>query len=180
MTDKQPVDATLPAGTPVDAGAADAGDPKTLSMPPRWSGAAAVPSTGARRSIWGRLRARVPGAGRTGGDDEWPTMPAVDPWADQDTLAWTQGYPAVAVPGTDEPTRLDLAAAGPTTQAAAPAETTAPAAPARPEPVVQAEATRLDPADSDPRQDRVAALNARLDAASAAADAMEKIGRAHV
>jgi hypothetical protein len=163
MADDQPVDPTPAAGMPEETSGIDSGDPKTLSMPPRWSGAAAVPDAGPRRSVWSRIRDRVAGPGRDGADDEWPTMPAVDPWADQPTQGWDEAYTtapvvpsqAPAVPSAEmPPTRLEEPKTRPE------------------EPDTHLEEPRTARIGDPP--DRVAALNARLDAASAAADAMEK------
>ncbi|MEU4695024.1 hypothetical protein [Actinoplanes sp. NPDC023714] len=153
MADDQPVDPTAAIGMPEETGTTDSDDPKTLTMPARWSGAAAIPGATPRRSAWGRLRERVAdvvagsGSGRRSGtDDEWPTMPAVDPWADQPTQVWDEAYTAAPAAPPVPPEEM------PPTRMEGPA-------------VAAAEGTR---------QERVAALNARLDAASAAADIVEK------
>ncbi|MFC7532075.1 hypothetical protein [Actinoplanes sp. GCM10030250] len=115
MADQQPVDPTAAAGVPDQTRAENSAagpDPSTLDLPFRWSGAAAVPATGPRRSMWERLRERVSGPRAASAEpDNWATMPAVDPWADQETPLWLDTYAAdttrldVAPP----PTRLDTA-----------------------------------------------------------------------
>ncbi|WIM97659.1 hypothetical protein ACTOB_001206 [Actinoplanes oblitus] len=81
---------------------ADSSDePPTSHVPDRWSGAAPVPATVPRRSMWERLVERVSGEPEP---EHWATMPAVDPWAGQDTPVWTtEQLPPVEMP----PTRLD-------------------------------------------------------------------------
>ncbi|MFI1988432.1 hypothetical protein [Actinoplanes sp. NPDC020271] len=86
------------------AGSSD--EPPTGVLPPRWLGAAAVPEGGPRRSLWGRLVDRVGGHPEPEPDDYWATMPAVDPWAGQDTPVWTTEnlFAATEMP----PTRFDM------------------------------------------------------------------------
>ncbi|AEV82265.1 Putative DNA helicase ino80 [Actinoplanes sp. SE50] len=83
-------------------------DEPTGVLPPRWSGAAPVPVPGPRRSLWDRLVDRVGGAPEPE-PENWATMPAVDPWAGQDTPAWTTEHlaPLPEMP----PTRLEAPAA---------------------------------------------------------------------
>ncbi|WP_436522755.1 hypothetical protein [Actinoplanes sp. HUAS TT8] len=96
--------------------------PTGVLPPPRWSGAAAVPEVAPRRSLWGRLVDRVNGEPPEPDPEEyWATMPAVDPWAGQDTPVWTTEHlgPAAHTPPTridaptahTPPTRLDAPAA---------------------------------------------------------------------
>src|SRR5690348_11216346 len=51
-------------------------EPSTVDAPSRWSGAAAVPPSEPKKSWWARRRPEV---------DERTAVPAVDPWAGQDT-----------------------------------------------------------------------------------------------
>ena len=61
-----------PDPTRVEGGA----EPSTADAPSRWSGAAAVPPPALKKSWWSRYRPEV---------DERTAVPAVDPWAGQDT-----------------------------------------------------------------------------------------------
>ncbi|SDT67863.1 hypothetical protein [Actinoplanes derwentensis] len=96
MADQQPGDTTPVAGMPDptrNAGSGE-GEPPTADLPGRWSGAAAVPEQGGpRRSRWSRVKDRLAGTGGQAADlDDRTTVPAVDPWADQDTPAWPDVY----------------------------------------------------------------------------------------
>jgi len=71
MVDPQPGD-KVPDPTRVEGGP----EPSTVDAPSRWSGAAAVPPPEPKKSWWSRLRPEV---------DERTAVPAVDPWAGQDT-----------------------------------------------------------------------------------------------
>ncbi|MEV6306734.1 hypothetical protein AB0M02_45565 [Actinoplanes sp. NPDC051861] len=115
MADQQPVDPAPAAGAPDPTRAEDPAEPATRDLPSRWSGAAAVPEPSPRRSMWDRLRDRVTGPRQDRAEDHWATMPAVDPWADQDTPLWPEGYATDTLhqsPSPDTgmpPTRLDAA-----------------------------------------------------------------------
>ncbi|MCU7730559.1 hypothetical protein ODJ79_43170 [Actinoplanes sp. KI2] len=71
MVDPKPGD-KLPDPTRVEGGE----EPSTADAPSRWSAAAAVPPPVPKKSWWSRLRPEV---------DERTAVPAVDPWAGQDT-----------------------------------------------------------------------------------------------
>ncbi|HWS39599.1 MAG TPA: hypothetical protein VN408_43490 [Actinoplanes sp.] len=107
MADQQPGDGTTVAGTPdpTRAAGAGAGEPPTADLPGRWSGAAAIPDRGGiRRSRWSRFKDRLAGTGGQGTEiDDRTTVPAVDPWADQDTPAWPDAYTTPAA----DPTLFD-------------------------------------------------------------------------
>jgi hypothetical protein len=98
-TAAQPAAAASPP-TRIEAG--DATPPEdigvTADVPARWSGSAAVPPPVPKRSWLARRRA-VPEP------DDRVAMPAVDPWADQDT-PWDELLPPVE---PMPPTRLDRA-----------------------------------------------------------------------
>jgi hypothetical protein len=98
MADQQPGDEQPAAGEP-DATRAAAGEPSTTAAPTRWSGSAAVPQPGPKKSRSSRRAARLaredtPDAPpakpeepdpTTADPYDWASMPPVDPWADQDT-----------------------------------------------------------------------------------------------
>ena len=86
--------------------AAGRSESTTAEAPVRWSGAAPVPSTPAKKSRRSRLRRPDEE------EDDWGTTPAVDPWADQDT-PWAL-LPPPAPPATMPPTRIDAPALPPT------------------------------------------------------------------
>ena len=97
MADQQPGDpdpaAELP-DTRVDGGC---GQP-TADAPARWSGAAAVPARSPQRRWWSRRRGRPEPLEHTAVDPEgWASIPAVDPWAGQDT-AWDGTLAVTEVP----------------------------------------------------------------------------------
>jgi hypothetical protein len=71
MVDPRPGD-KLPDPTRVEGGE----EPSTVDAPARWSGAAAVPPPEPKKSWWSRRRPEM---------DERTAVPAVDPWAGQDT-----------------------------------------------------------------------------------------------
>jgi hypothetical protein len=71
MVDPKPGD-KLPDPTRIEGGE----EPSTADAPSRWSAAAAVPPPEPKRSWWSRLRPEM---------DERTAVPAVDPWAGQDT-----------------------------------------------------------------------------------------------
>lgn len=86
MADLQPGEVKPAAGVPDPTRVEGGGEPSTVDAPARWSGSAAVPSPGPRKSRWARRLARLePEAAPDGPADEWETTPAVDPWAGQDT-----------------------------------------------------------------------------------------------
>jgi hypothetical protein len=88
----------MPDPTRVE-GADDFAEPDesaTAPAPVRWSGAAPVPESRKKR----RLAQDDPE------EDDWGTMPAVDPWADQDT-PWALIPPPAPGPVDLPPTRLD-------------------------------------------------------------------------
>ncbi|WP_051809884.1 hypothetical protein [Actinoplanes subtropicus] len=82
-------------------------EPSTVDAPSRWSGAAAVPPPEPKKSWWSRHRPEV---------DERTAVPAVDPWAGQDTPIDPM---PVAVP--IEKTKIDAPPAAPQPVAPAPA-----------------------------------------------------------
>jgi hypothetical protein len=113
MADQQPGDSTPAAGMPDPTRFAGSGELPTADVPGRWSGAAVVPETAPRRSLWSRMVDRINGADPDP-DDDRTAVPAVDPWADQDTPAWADPY---ATTGSTTPlpeTRLDVPAPPPT------------------------------------------------------------------
>lgn len=119
MADQQPGDDATAAGLPDttrNAGA-DTNEPPTADLPGRWSGAAAIPDQGGpRRSRWSRFKDRWAGTGGPGTDvDDRTTVPAVDPWADQDTPVWPAAYTAPAADPTlfDGPAERTLFPANP-------------------------------------------------------------------
>jgi hypothetical protein len=142
MADQQPGDTTPAAGVPDPTRYAGPGEPPTADVPGWWSGAAAVPDIAPRRSLWTRMADRINGAGPADPDDDRTAIPAVDPWADQDTPAWPDAYttPPAPMPPTriesPPPTRIE---SPPPTRAGEPAParagTAPPAAPAAPSPI---------------------------------------------
>ncbi|MBG0568770.1 hypothetical protein [Actinoplanes aureus] len=170
MADQPPVDPTPAAGVSEPSRIAESADPATLDLPSRWSGAAAVPETGPRRSRWARLWERVSGAEPEPAEpDDWATMPAVDPWADQDTPVWPETFAAeTALPAArfDAPAGTGAASQASTGTAAASPPTRQDAVPPP---------TRLDAAPPPTRLDPAAPYgHAASPAAAKAADAAEK------
>jgi hypothetical protein len=134
MADQQPGDEPA-AGEPDDSRVA--GDPSTVDAPARWSGSATVPPPGPKKSRNLRRAARLaradetaspaapkaaqPGAAQarpepparsepdptTVDPRDWASMPAVDPWADQDA-PW-DAFPLAPEPPEAPlpPTRID-------------------------------------------------------------------------
>jgi hypothetical protein len=105
MTDAQPGDHTPAAGITDPTrvfGSSD--EPPTGHVPSRWSGAAPVPPVAPRKSRWERLVERV--SGEPPEPENWATMPAVDPWAGQDTPVWTTEHLPPMSPVEMPPTRL--------------------------------------------------------------------------
>ena len=113
MADQQPGEPTPAAGPPDPTRAEAAADPSTVDAPVRWSGSAAVPPPGPKKSRW-RRDEREPEPEPTAVDPhDWAAMPAVDPWADQDT-PW-DAFPLAPIdpPAPMPPTRIDPPAAPP-------------------------------------------------------------------
>ncbi|KUL42517.1 hypothetical protein [Actinoplanes awajinensis] len=81
-------------------------EPATGVLPSRWSGAAPVPKVGPRRSFWHRVADRISGEPQPV-EDYWATVPAVDPWAGQDTPVWTTEHLTAPAPADMPPTRWD-------------------------------------------------------------------------
>ncbi len=132
MADQQPGDTTPAAGMPDPtrfAGSGE-GEPPTADLPGRWSGAAAVPEPGGpRRSRFARVLDKLGGTRPAAADlDDRTAVPAVDPWADQDTPVWPGAYTTPAA----DPTLFDSAPPEPTLFETAPAATPAPSRPAGP------------------------------------------------
>jgi hypothetical protein len=102
MADQQPGEPTPEA----------AGDPSTVDAPVRWSGSAAVPPPGPKKSRWPRRRDEPDPEPTAVDPHDWAAMPPVDPWAGQDT-PWDAfplapiDPPAAPLP----PTRIDAAPA---------------------------------------------------------------------
>ncbi|GGN86958.1 hypothetical protein GCM10010112_69080 [Actinoplanes lobatus] len=119
MADPQPGDETPAAGMPDPTRCAGSGenDPPTEALPGRWSGAAMVPEPGPRRSRWSRMIDRLTG-GEAAPEDDRTAVPAVDPWADQDTPVWPDAYTTPAAPVDLPVTRLDAPVPEPTRAAA--------------------------------------------------------------
>ncbi|BCY06189.1 hypothetical protein [Actinoplanes sp. L3-i22] len=108
MADTEPGQHTPATGMPDPTRVAGSSDePPTGVLPSRWSGAAPVPEVAPRKSLWGRLVDRVSGEPEPDPEDYWATMPAVDPWAGQDTPVWTTEHLA---PAGAPPTRVDAPA----------------------------------------------------------------------
>ncbi|MEV4279199.1 hypothetical protein [Actinoplanes xinjiangensis] len=141
MADQQPGDTTPAAGVPDRTRFAGSGEPPTADVPGWWSGAAPVPEPVPRRSLWSRMVDRINGAepaAPAAPADDRTTIPAVDPWADQDTPVWPDAYttPPAPLPPTrienPAPTHVDNAPPARAAQPAGPATTSvsSPAAPA--------------------------------------------------
>ncbi|GIF26475.1 hypothetical protein BJ973_005836 [Actinoplanes tereljensis] len=96
----------------------DGEESSTVDAPARWSGSAVVPPPTPKKSRWNRRRPEP---------DERAAIPAVDPWAGQDT-PWDP-FPAVPEIAETDPTKLDHPAAMPPTRIEPP-----PAAPPPPTP----------------------------------------------
>jgi hypothetical protein len=153
MADPQPGEHVPAAGLPTAAspGAAgpaeptrversgdDGADTSTVDAPVRWSGSAAVPPPSPKRAWWSRRETPAAPAPRPASEpdpttvdpQDWSAMPAVDPWADQDT-PWDLVAP-VPEPTPLPPTRVDApstaAPAPPRPPATAPTPATPPAA----------------------------------------------------
>ena len=98
------------------------GEQSTVDAPARWSGSAAVPPPAPKKSRWNRRR--------TEDDDDRTAIPAVDPWAGEDTpvdgFAPVEPLTPTRVEPPMPPTRVE--------PPAAPAPAPAPAAPAKPAP----------------------------------------------
>ncbi|BEL09443.1 hypothetical protein Q0Z83_076340 [Actinoplanes sichuanensis] len=105
MADQQPGDTTPAAGMPDPTRFAGSGEQATADVPGWWSGAAPVPETAPRRSLWSRMVDRINGDEPVDPDDDRTTIPAVDPWADQDTPVWPDAYTTPAAPLP--PTRIE-------------------------------------------------------------------------
>ncbi|GIF07513.1 hypothetical protein [Actinoplanes siamensis] len=155
MADTEPGPHTPATGLPAPS------EEPTGVLPSRWSGAAPVPEIGPRKSLWERL------VGKVGGeppephpDDYWATVPAVDPWAGQDTPVWTTEQLIPAAPATMPPTLVDNPVATPPTRVDTPAGTRT-AAPA-------------DPAADPGKVELPAKIRALVDALSAKAAEVEK------
>jgi hypothetical protein len=123
MADQQPGDEPA-AGQPVEGG----GEPSTVDAPGRFSASAAVPPPTPKKSRNSRRAARLTEAAAPQPEHEptavdphdWASMPAVDPWADQDT-PW-DAFPLPPEPPMP-PTRVDRPA---TTRIDAPPPAAAP------------------------------------------------------
>ena len=108
MADQQPGDPTPAAGVPDPTRVEGDGEPSTVDSPARWSGSAAVPPPPPRKGRWSRRR----GAPEPDSDD-WAAIPAVDPWADQDTppdampSAAHAPLPPTRIEPPPPPTRVD-------------------------------------------------------------------------
>jgi hypothetical protein len=131
MADQQPGEPTPAAGLP-DPTRTGPTDPSTVDAPARWSGSAAVPPPGPKKSRWPRRRDEPEHMEEPTAVDphDWATTPAVDPWADQDT-PW-DAFPLAPIdaPAPMPPTRIDAPA--PRTPAPPAPQTPAPPAPAPP------------------------------------------------
>lgn len=127
MSDPKPGDEPSAAGTP-DPAPADAGpETSTVDAPARWSGSAAVPPPGPKKSRFARRQARLQPDGGTAADDEddedWKDVTPVDPWAGLDT-AW-EAFP-LAPESPMPPTRVEPPTPPTFPQWAPPAPTGAP------------------------------------------------------
>jgi len=97
MVDQQPGDTAPAAGMPDPTrfAGSDEGEPPTAAVAGRWSGAAMVPTPAPRRSRWSRWSSRIldrfTGSADSEHDDR-TAVPAVDPWADQETPVWAEAY----------------------------------------------------------------------------------------
>jgi hypothetical protein len=142
MTEQRPGAPDPPAGTP-DPTLVEGGDASTVASPGRWSGAAAVPPRPPRQRWWATSRRLPPPPAEP---VDWATMPAVDPWADQDTPV--DPFPAVPDPPVTQlpPTRLESPAPTPPAPPAVP--------PAMPPPVPPAVPPAMPPAARPPKLSR--------------------------
>jgi hypothetical protein len=125
MSDPKPGDEPSAAGTP-DPDPADAGpETSTVDAPARWSGSAAVPPPGPKKSRFARRQARLQPDGGTAADDDedWKDVTPVDPWAGLDT-SW-EAYP-LAPESPMPPTRVEPPMPPTLPQWAPPAPTGAP------------------------------------------------------
>ncbi|WP_433793824.1 hypothetical protein [Actinoplanes sp. CA-252034] len=118
MADQQPGDTTPAAGVPDRTRFAGPGEPPTADVPGWWSGAAPVPEAVPRRSLWSRMVDRINGVEPADPDDDRTTIPAVDPWADQDTPVWPDAY--TTPPAPMPPTRIESPAPSPRIETPAP------------------------------------------------------------
>ncbi|GIM98109.1 hypothetical protein [Paractinoplanes toevensis] len=101
--------------TRIESGA----EPSTVDAPARWSGSAVVPPPIPKKSRWARKRPEP---------DERAAIPAVDPWAGQDT-PWDP-FPAVPEIAETDPTKPDPAVVLPSTRIEPPPTAAPPPAPA--------------------------------------------------
>jgi len=113
MADQQPREMTPAAGVPDPTRVEGGEEPSTVDAPARWSGSAAVPPPGPRKSRWARRRPRPEQEPAAAGEEEWETTPPVDPWAGQDT-PWDAWPLAADLPATQvepppplPPTRIE-------------------------------------------------------------------------
>jgi hypothetical protein len=114
-------------------------EPSTVDAPARWSGSAVVPPPTPKKSRWARRRPEP---------DERAAIPAVDPWAGQDT-PWDP-FPAVPEIAETEPTKPDPAVALPPTRIESPPA----AAPPPPAPAAAPTAQRPPTAPMPPAEQK--------------------------
>jgi hypothetical protein len=110
MSDQKQGDEPSAAGSPDPAPADAVVDASTVDAPARWSGSAAVPPPGPKKSRFARRQALFqpedPAAAND--DEDWKDVTPVDPWAGLDT-AW-EAYP-LAPESPLPPTRVEQAQA---------------------------------------------------------------------
>src|ERR1700754_1451130 len=108
MSDQKPGDEPSAAGSPDPAPADAVVDTSTVDAPARWSGSAAVPPPGPKKSRFARRQALFQPEDPAAADDDedWKDVTPVDPWAGLDT-AW-EAYP-LAPESPLPPTRVEQA-----------------------------------------------------------------------
>jgi hypothetical protein len=120
MAEQQSGEPHPAAGTPDPTRVDGGSDPSTVDAPARWSGSAVVPPPTPKKPRWSRLRPAPE-------EDDRTAIPAVDPWAGEDTPV--DGF--VPVDGVPlPPTRIDPPAPLPLTRIDPPPVAPAPVAPA--------------------------------------------------
>ncbi|NMO57239.1 hypothetical protein HH310_39460 [Actinoplanes sp. TBRC 11911] len=105
MSDQKPGEPTAAGAddpAPTEAGT----EASTVDAPARWSGSAAVPPPGPKKSRFARRQARLQDDGTAADDEEdWKDVTPVDPWAGLDA-DW-DAFPLAPESPTLPPTRID-------------------------------------------------------------------------
>jgi hypothetical protein len=113
MSDQKPGEPTA-AGADDPAPAKAGTEASTVDAPARWSGSAAVPPPGPKKSRFARRQARLQDDGTAAAEDDdedWKDVTPVDPWAGLDT-AW-EAFPLAPESPPLPPTRIDQPAVPP-------------------------------------------------------------------